>query len=168
MPFRLGIRDAIAAETPDAVLDALQNAVGSTVNVMTITRLRNSDPQIIWHDSVSANFRRGYQALTAEQGPPSMMFRYVATNPPPFTTTEAMHRLQPSGKDRWLFDLLRDHQMSDNLVCVIGPWVVLLDRASDAEQDGSFPADQNSTQCQCLDCRAPIEGNHGTEETSDR
>ena len=91
---------------------------------MTITRLRNSDPQIIWHDSVSASFRRGYQALTAEQGPPSMMFRYVATNPPPFTTTEAVRRLQPSGKDRWLFDVLRDHQMSDNLACVIGPWVV--------------------------------------------
>ena len=91
---------------------------------MTITRLRNSNPQIIWHDSVSASFRRGYQALTAERGPPSMMFRYVATNPPPFTMTEAMHRLQPSGKDRWIFDLLQDHRMPDGLYCVTGRWLV--------------------------------------------
>lgn len=56
---------------------------------------------------------------------PSLIARYAASNPPPFTMGEAMRLLQPSGDDRWLFDLLRDHRVKDSLLCAYGPWLVV-------------------------------------------
>jgi len=56
---------------------------------------------------------------------PSLIARYAASNPPPFTMGEAMRLLQPSGDDRWLFDLLRDHRVKDSLWCAYGPWLVV-------------------------------------------
>ena len=55
---------------------------------------------------------------------PSLLTRHAATNPPPFTLVEALRRLQPSGDDRWLFDLFRDHRVRDSLWCAYGPWLV--------------------------------------------
>jgi DNA-binding CsgD family transcriptional regulator len=54
----------------------------------------------------------------------SLPARYAALGPPAFTMAEMARRLQPSGEDHWLSDLLHDYGMRDTLWCAYGPWMV--------------------------------------------
>ena len=56
---------------------------------------------------------------------PSLPGRHAQASPAPFTGVELMRTLQPSGEDRWLFDLLRDHKVQDTLWCPYGSWLVI-------------------------------------------
>jgi hypothetical protein len=87
MPYRLSrsIQNAIAAETPNEALDALQNVMGSLINVMNIAQWNGSEPfdlrrHVMWHKSVSASFCKGHLALVAECGSSSLA-RWITPGP---------------------------------------------------------------------------------------
>ena len=134
MPHRLtlSIHNVINARTPADVLEALQKSVSSVVNVMGIWPLEligfepSSLPEDLpWHPSVSPAFCQEYLVRMAECGPPSVAEWAARTNPSAYTHTEAMQRLQPTGSERWIFDIMRDHGIRDGFVCPIGPWVII-------------------------------------------
>jgi DNA-binding CsgD family transcriptional regulator len=110
-------------------LEALQNAVEPVINVVGVAWQTTAKDEYadgfarIWHSSIPASFRRDYGSLVAQHGA-SMLTQ--AAQQPPFaaTYTEVMRRFQPSGKDRWIFDLLQDHGIRDGFFCPAGPALI--------------------------------------------
>lgn len=79
----------------------------------------------IFSSSVPEQFRAGLAAEYKRHSGPTAIRHYSRQHPPPFTLTEAMRRLQPSGEDRWIFDVLRDQRVRDGLHCSHSTWGVL-------------------------------------------
>ena len=113
------------AEEPDRVLRALKvvsdaaDIEGVTVGCSAgKTPLRNFRAVGV-KEELLRDWREGY----LKQGL-SLAARYAALGPPPFTMAEMARRLQPSGEDHWLSDLLHDYGIRDTLWCAYGPWTV--------------------------------------------
>jgi len=77
-----------------------------------------------FYSGVFASLEADWRSEFVRRGP-SLIARYAASDPAPFTMVEAMRLLQPSGDDRWLCDLMRDHKVRDSLWCAYGPWLVI-------------------------------------------
>jgi len=130
MPRRLPrlVHNIAGAAEPHAVLDALQKSAGP-LNVFSAWPMdfdhENSDPgNILYGDSVSVKFREEYGTSVRRFGL-NPVTRYTLTSPPPFTLTEARRKLQPVGRDQWVFPLLNDYGMRDGFVVPHGRWVVV-------------------------------------------
>jgi DNA-binding CsgD family transcriptional regulator len=132
MPHRrlaFSVNQALAAQTPAETLAALQNAVEAVVNVANVawptpTKDEYADGFArIWHSSLPAAFRRDFRSLVAENGA-SILTQAALHSPFAATYTEVMQRFQPSGKDRWIFDLLQDHGVRDGFFCPAGPALI--------------------------------------------
>jgi DNA-binding CsgD family transcriptional regulator len=80
--------------------------------------------RIVFGAGISDRFRMDMQAELNQQGA-SIVGRYAALHPPPFTFSEVQRQLQPTGTDRWVFDLFHDHGVKDALYCAYGPWLVM-------------------------------------------
>lgn len=132
MPTRLpkALRAIEHATSRHAVLDALQTAVQPDYRVGAIWHSRAPflEPpaarDFIYHKDVPAEFRKAHRAAVNRHGP-SLMAQMAWTDPLPFTFSEAMEAGQPSGQDRWVFDLLNDHGIRDGVYCAHGPWIVV-------------------------------------------
>lgn len=123
--------DAVTSTTDlDSVLNAL-NDIASIhgLRVGSIWPTRDQwdaaafSESILHHESVPATFRDGLRASTQKYGP-SLLAQLAAEDPPPFTITEAMQRLQLSGGDRWIIDLMHEHGIRDGFYCPQGSWTV--------------------------------------------
>jgi DNA-binding CsgD family transcriptional regulator len=124
---------AVASTTDlDSVLSALNDIVavhGLTVgSIWPARRLDQWDASvfsesILHHKSVPAAFRDKLRLSTQKYGP-SLLAQMAADDPPPFTITEAMQRLQLSGGDRWIIDLMHEHGIRDGFYCPQGSWTV--------------------------------------------
>jgi DNA-binding CsgD family transcriptional regulator len=115
----------IKATDVEQVLETLETAVSPVMNVHAVIRdASRKIPYQFYHPGTPSNFRADVTTLIARHGP-SVMARYAALNPRPFTFTEARRRLQPTGKDRWMFDLCHDHGIRDGVYCSFWPWLVI-------------------------------------------
>jgi DNA-binding CsgD family transcriptional regulator len=123
---------AITSTTkPDCILDALDNYVGSQLQLTAIWPRCHLDQwdaslfteSVLYHQKVNADAREQLRVGMLKYGP-SVLAVMAAGDPAPFTFTEAMQRLQPSGSDRWIFDLLLEHGLRDGLYCPHGSWMV--------------------------------------------
>jgi DNA-binding CsgD family transcriptional regulator len=133
MPERLtAVMRAITATTePDDILDALDNYVGSQLQLTAIWPRHHLDHwdaslftgSVLYHQCVDAGAREQLRVGMETFGP-SVLAVMAAGDPAPFTFTEAMQRLQPSGSDRWIFELLLEHGLRDGLYCPQGSWMV--------------------------------------------
>jgi DNA-binding CsgD family transcriptional regulator len=122
----------LQATDVDQVLETLvaaANAAGFGVYGMVARDLVKRDEDVgektIFGSSVSADFRADIVSEYKRHAGPTAIRHYSRQSPPPFTLTELMRRVQPSGEDRWIFDLLRDHKVRDGLHCTHSPWGVL-------------------------------------------
>jgi len=120
------VQNIAGATEPHAVLDALQKSAGS-LNVFSAWPIDsdhdNPDP-CFYHDNVSVEFRGEYRTSVRRFGLDPLT-RYTMTTPQPFTLTEARRKLQPVGRDRWLFHLFNDYGIRDGFVVPHGRWVVV-------------------------------------------
>jgi len=120
------VHNIAGATEPHAVLDALQKSAGS-LDVFSAWPMdfdhENSDP-CFYHGSVSVKFREEYRTSVRRFGLDPLT-RYTLTSPPPFTLTEARRKLQPVGRDRWLFLLFNDCGIRDGFVVPHGRWVMV-------------------------------------------
>jgi DNA-binding CsgD family transcriptional regulator len=80
--------------------------------------------RIVFGSGINDRFRMEMQTELSRQGA-SIVGRYAALNPPPFTFSQVQRQLQPTGIDRWVFDLFHDHGARDALYCAYGPWFVM-------------------------------------------
>jgi len=118
----LPIREIVAARTPVEVLDLLQSVVEPlhVVGAAWLSAEGDADGYArSWHSSVPAEFSRKFSGLVTEYGA-DILAQAALHRPVPFTFTEAMQAFQPSGKDRWVFDLSWDCGMRDGFVCPTG------------------------------------------------
>jgi DNA-binding CsgD family transcriptional regulator len=114
------------ADSPAEVVDALR-AVCDPVGIHGICcpPLGLQGEGVAFYPSAAPDLVRDWNSEYLRHGP-SLLGRYAqAQNPPPFTMVEALRLLQPSGGDRWLPDLLRDHRVRDSLWCAHEPWLVI-------------------------------------------
>ena len=127
MPLRLPqlIRSIASATDAYQVLDALDQRTGP-LHVLLAWPLRPDGDldtkDIIYHDSIPTPFRQAYCDAIAHHG--TNQIRLALTNPSSFTFSEARKRINPSGHDQWLWDLLQDHGFRDGFVVHDGYWVV--------------------------------------------
>ena len=112
-----------------ATLDAVASQAGlrlyGIVPEHLVNREENAGTKTMFGSSVSAGFRADMVTEYKRHAGPSIVRQFVKHRPPPFTLTEVMQRLRPTGKDRWIFDVLRDHGVRDGLHCTHSPWVVV-------------------------------------------
>jgi DNA-binding CsgD family transcriptional regulator len=115
----------IKATDVDQVLETLDAAVCPVMKVhAVIHNASHGIPYQFYHPGTPGNFRADVATLLARHGP-TVTARYAALNPLPFTFTEVRRRLQPTGKDRWIFDLCHDHGIRDGVYCSFWPWAVI-------------------------------------------
>jgi DNA-binding CsgD family transcriptional regulator len=118
-------RPFIEATEADQVLETLEAAVSPVMKVHAVIRdVSRNVPYPFYHPGTPSTFRAEVTTLIPRHGP-SVMARYAALNPRPFTFTEARRRLQPTGKERWLLDLFHDHGIRDGVYCSFWPWIVI-------------------------------------------
>ena len=128
----------LAHETdPISVLDALQHTVTARAGVQVLGAWRLAIPKkddwaayqldrnVFYHPDVHSEFWPEYQALAYKYGP-DPMFQKAWRNEGPFTFTEALRTEQPSGDDRWLVELHREHGHRDGFYCPCGRWELML------------------------------------------
>jgi hypothetical protein len=121
----------IQATEVDQVLDTL-DAVVSPASVRLIGVLprhllkgeENVVGKVLYHSAVSAEYREGIKSEHERRGGTSVISHYARRRPPPFTLTEVMRHLQPTGDDRWVFDFLRGYGIRDGFHCTYWPWSV--------------------------------------------
>jgi len=117
------------AEVLDA-LDAVAGAAGTSGYVISCISTTQSlsravlDNALLFYVRVKPNLRENWDSEFIRRGP-SLPRRHAELNLQPFTSVEAMRLLQPSGEDRWLFDLHRDHGVMDSLWCAHWPWLAV-------------------------------------------
>jgi DNA-binding CsgD family transcriptional regulator len=115
----------IKATDVEQVLETLEAVVSPVMKVHAVIQdASRKIPYQFYHPGTPSNFRPDVTTLIARHGP-SVMARYAALNPQPFTFTEARRRLQPTGKDRWMFDLCHDHGIRDGVYCSFWPWIAI-------------------------------------------
>jgi DNA-binding CsgD family transcriptional regulator len=117
------VRAFANADNAIETLEALGAVCQPGVSVFAIARPYEGK-SFIFHSGVSATFQADLNEELLRRGP-SLMSRVAAGSPPPFTFAETMRRFQPSGAERWIFDLFRDHGAKDGLCCVHLPYVVI-------------------------------------------
>lgn len=122
----------IQATNVDQVLETLDGvASGAGVRLygMVARDLVERDEDVgektLFPSCVTASFRADIVSEYKRHAGPTVIRHYSRQRPPPFTLTELMRRLQPSGEDRWIFDVLRDHGVRDGLHCTHSPWGIL-------------------------------------------
>jgi DNA-binding CsgD family transcriptional regulator len=122
----------IQATDVDQVLETLvvvASEIGFGLYGMVARDLVERDEDVgvktIFGSSVPPSFRADIVSEYKRHAGPTVIRHYSRQHPPPFTLTEVMRRLQPSGEDRWIFDVLRDHGVRDGLHCTHSPWGVL-------------------------------------------
>jgi DNA-binding CsgD family transcriptional regulator len=136
----------IQATDADQVLETLDAVASPLIRVLAVAPLHlvkrdeEAGEAIIFHPDVPAGYRADHKAEIKRQGRVSQIVPYAREHPAPFTLTEAMRRLQPTGRDRWIFDLLRDHGIRDGLYCTHWPWIVTYN--SDHVLKGSEVSDE--------------------------
>jgi DNA-binding CsgD family transcriptional regulator len=137
----------IQATDVDQVLETLVAAAGDAglgvygiVARDLIERDEDVGEKTIFPSSVSAGFRADIVGEYKRHAGPTVIRHYSRQRPPPFTLTELMRRLQPTGEDRWIFDVLRDHGVRDGLHCTHSPWGILY--SSDHVLKGSELSDE--------------------------
>jgi DNA-binding CsgD family transcriptional regulator len=113
------------ASTPVQVVERLGAVAGSAgLRVIGVwPRHRGAADLAIFSPELPGSFQTQIVAENRARGA-SFLAQAAERAPGPFTTTEAMQHLQPSGEDRWIFDLLRDHRVKDALYCPHGPYLV--------------------------------------------
>jgi DNA-binding CsgD family transcriptional regulator len=131
MPTSALIRAIIPMTQAGDVLNALHKSAVTSIGVNVLAAwplpLRwdfSATRDIIFHDSVPAAFRQEHRLAMKKYGP-SLMTQTVWHNPLPFTFTDAMRKLQPTGSDRWIFDLLQEHGIRDGFYCAYGSWTMV-------------------------------------------
>jgi DNA-binding CsgD family transcriptional regulator len=150
-PMIHGLKDValpfIQASDVDQVLDTLDaaaSAVGVRLYGILPVHLLKRDEEVgektIFASCVPDQFRTDLLAEYKRHSGPTAIRYYARQTPPPFTLTEAMRRLQPSGEDRWIFDVLRDQRVRDGLHCTHSTWAVLY--SSDHVLKGSELSDE--------------------------
>jgi hypothetical protein len=111
------------------VLDRYAAAIAS-VNVFCVWQWSNNlddyvvGKSVFYHRTVPPTFMNEFLALRQEHGP-SIVVRKIWNNAGPFTFTEALREMRPTGADRWIFDLCVRYGMRDGLYCCYGRWIVL-------------------------------------------
>ena len=123
------IRAISAATNPADVLDALHKAV-APLRVGAVFCLRSAadvvrPTDILFHESVPSAARQAGYAIYAQYGL-GQMTQLALLDPLPFTFSEATSSLQPTGRDRDIFDLMQKYGIRDGLYCPHGSWMVVL------------------------------------------
>jgi DNA-binding CsgD family transcriptional regulator len=72
---------------------------------------------------IPSEFYNDWQSRAEKYGQNTMSAK-AAREGTPFTWSECMRELKPSGESRWIFDLLRAYGMRDGFCCPVGPWVL--------------------------------------------
>jgi DNA-binding CsgD family transcriptional regulator len=117
MPYRLPtlIHNIATSDTPLEVLNALNEHAGLRLHSVYMHSVQSGGAhtrEILYHDSVSMAFRQQHAAALREYGV-SRVSHLARTSKLPLTTTEMRQLIRPVGRDRWLFDLMRDHRIRD-------------------------------------------------------
>jgi DNA-binding CsgD family transcriptional regulator len=126
------MRAVASIKDTDGVVDALYSKVAPKLRLLAMWPTEQFDeweaPQsldtILYHRSVPATFRERLGRSIQVYGP-SILAQMAFLDPAPFTFTEAMQRLQPSARDRWVFDLLQEHGVRDGFYCPQGSWMAV-------------------------------------------
>lgn len=124
-------------------LDAVASAAGVRLyGIVPRHLVKHEDvgEKTIFAAWVPQQFRADIAAEYKRHAGPTAIRHYARQRPPPFTLTEAMQRLQPSGEDRWIFDVLRDQRVRDGLHCNHSSWGILY--SSDHVLKGSEVSDE--------------------------
>ena len=100
------------ARTPAEVLTALDSVTGPSLQVVGA----RCPSKLYLTPSLPQDFRKALSEGSERFGP-SVMARLSDLGPSPFTVAEAMRSLQPTGDDRWVFDIFRNHGIRDGLYC---------------------------------------------------
>jgi len=127
-------------DTLDAVASAIGARLYGILPLHLLKRDEEAGEKTIFASSVPDQFRTDLAAEYKRHFGPTAIRHYARQRPPPFTLTEAMRRLQPSGEDRWIFDVLRDQRVRDGLHCTHSTWAVLY--SSDHVLRGSELSDE--------------------------
>jgi hypothetical protein len=122
-------------KTPDALLDGLHKATHSVPSLNVFGAARFPIPCGEWsgfeknitvflHKSVAAGWFEEHAELTKRYPGPSITFAQLSMAP--FTLTDIMRMMEPSGIDRWPIDLALKYAMRNSFNCpVAGRWVVI-------------------------------------------
>jgi DNA-binding CsgD family transcriptional regulator len=116
-------RSATVAETIDKLDAVVSSHSEIRVNAVWPRHAGQASERLIFSAATPRAFQDDCRRELAARGP-SVVARAADANPPPFTFGEALRRLQPTGEDRWIFDLFRDYGMRDALYCPYGTWLV--------------------------------------------
>jgi DNA-binding CsgD family transcriptional regulator len=125
--------------SPADLLNALDRAAsalpGERLNVLgafhTPRRRYNIESwslndNIFYHESVRpADLWREYSAGARDHGGPSVLVRTAWLNEGPFTVTECMRKTEPTGEDRWVFDLMSRFSIRDGYYCPVNKWTIV-------------------------------------------
>lgn len=124
----------IEARTVEEVLAALDGGIdGRRMRAFSLWRPFSPGTESREAISETMAFNRAVATPAAEAAlkngflahGPSIMARYAALYPEPFTFTEAMRQLQPTGEDRWIFAAYREASARDGLYCSFGNWILV-------------------------------------------
>jgi DNA-binding CsgD family transcriptional regulator len=79
---------------------------------------------VFWQKDLPQGFAADYWSGLAEHGSSPMQI-FARTCSAPFTVSEAMRTIRPTGRERWLFSLLRQYGIRDGLYCPFRNWMLL-------------------------------------------
>ncbi|MGY3032683.1 DNA-binding CsgD family transcriptional regulator [Bradyrhizobium sp. USDA 4354] len=128
--FRFALRAVTATTDAESVLDALDRLVGPYINLLSMwpAELIEEEPShvfggIMYSKTVPAAYKEDRRVMMEKHGP-SLLAHTAASDPAPFTFTDVMRRMQPTGSDRLVFDMLQEHGFRDGFYCPQGSWMV--------------------------------------------
>ena len=123
----------IEARTVEEVLAALDSVTGHRMRAFSLWRPFSPGTESREAISETMAFNRAVATPAAQAAlkngflahGPSIMARYASLYPEPFTFTEAMRQLQPTGEDRWIFKAYGAASARDGLYCSFGNWILV-------------------------------------------
>lgn len=122
--------------SPSDVVNALDQCVSiQNLNVLQVMRIPNDRTnlnnyvlgQTVWlADSMPGDYWEEAIVAARRNGGPSILAQKAWLNEGPFTFTECMRLMRPSGADRWVFNFFAQHNIRDGIYYPINSWIVIL------------------------------------------
>jgi len=115
---------------PMTVVDILHRMVAEKIGVCLLGMYRKPSAYLLHRDTFlhpdvqTTDWWHDHQEALRKHGP-SITSQMASRNQGPFTFAEALRLAQPTGEDRWIFDLHLKYGRRDGFVSPCGRWTVL-------------------------------------------